>query len=198
MKESEIIVLKSPAEIEKMRKSNRIVAEVLAAINRRLLDDKFSRYFFMAHYSRIKILNVKNKSITLKLHPQHPRKGFRKFNIDGEFFICNKDLNNIKEGKLHRLMDCLNFRKIKNKYIFDSWDYEKYKKSKDKGSIIHYLSKDNINIEVVMDNSKVMKGIAEKDVKKVKVGEVVQFERMFFARLDSKDKNKLVFYYSHK
>ena len=32
MKESEIIVLKSPAEIEKMRKSNRIVAEVLAAI----------------------------------------------------------------------------------------------------------------------------------------------------------------------
>lgn len=32
MKESEIIVLKSPAEIERMRKSNRIVAEVLAAI----------------------------------------------------------------------------------------------------------------------------------------------------------------------
>ena len=32
MKESEIIVLKSPAEIEKMRKSNRIVAEVIAAI----------------------------------------------------------------------------------------------------------------------------------------------------------------------
>ena len=32
MKESEIIVLKSPAEIEKMRKSNRIVAEVLASI----------------------------------------------------------------------------------------------------------------------------------------------------------------------
>ena len=32
MKESEIIVLKSPVEIEKMRKSNRIVAEVLAAI----------------------------------------------------------------------------------------------------------------------------------------------------------------------
>jgi len=32
MKESGIIVLKSPAEIEKMRKSNRIVAEVLAAI----------------------------------------------------------------------------------------------------------------------------------------------------------------------
>lgn len=32
LKESEIIVLKSPAEIEKMRKSNRIVAEVLAAI----------------------------------------------------------------------------------------------------------------------------------------------------------------------
>ena len=32
MKESGIIVLKSPAEIEKMRKSNRIVAEVLASI----------------------------------------------------------------------------------------------------------------------------------------------------------------------
>lgn len=32
MKESEIIVLKSPDEIEKMRRSNRIVAEVLASI----------------------------------------------------------------------------------------------------------------------------------------------------------------------
>ncbi|MEM4267100.1 MAG: hypothetical protein QW404_03545, partial [Candidatus Nanoarchaeia archaeon] len=41
-------------------------------------------------------------------------------------------------------------------------------------------------------------GLAEKDVKKLKVGDIIQFERFAFCRLDKKEKNKLVFWFTHK
>ena len=36
------------------------------------------------------------------------------------------------------------------------------------------------------------------NLKKVKVNQVVQFERNMFVRLDKKEKNKLIFYFLHR
>ena len=94
-------------------------------------------------------------------------------------------------------MDCLNFKKQKNKFVFDSLEYEKYKKQGDK--IIHWLpvQKDLVKVEVLMPNKEVKKGLAEPLVKNLKVGDIVQFSRFGFCKLDNKKSDKLMFWYTH-
>ena len=172
--------------------------EVVAAINRKILDKKADRYFFLDDYKLINIKNTTKKKVSLKLHPES-KEHKRKFNINGKFYILKRDIKNIKPGNINRLMDCLNFIKIGNNFEFHSWDYEDFKNAKTKGIIIHYLpdEKSLVKVEIVMDDASIKNGIGETGLKKLKVGDIVQFERMFFARLDKKSSNKLRFYYSH-
>ena len=44
----------------------------------------------------------------------------------------------------------------------------------------------------------IKEGLAEPAVKDLRVDEIIQFERKFFARLDKKEKDKLCFVYTHK
>ena len=85
-------------------------------------------------------------------------------------------------------MDCLNFKKQKNKFIFDSKDYEKYKKHGT--SIIHWLpvQKDLVKVGVLMPNKEIKKGLAEPMVKNLKVNDIIQYTRFGFCKLDKKKK----------
>ena len=165
--------------------------------NRRMLDAKCNRYFFIEKPKEIKIENAPEQTAELKLHPEFKEKGVRKFKTKDRFYVAEKDFKEFKDGKLVRLMDCLNFKKQKNKFVFDSLEYEKYKKQGDK--IIHWLpvQKDLVKVEVLMPNKEVKKGLAEPLVKNLKVGDIVQFSRFGFCKLDKKEKDKLMFWYTH-
>jgi len=165
--------------------------------NRRHLDAKCNRYFFVENPKEVKIENAPEQEAELKMHPEFADRGTRKFKTKDRFYITEKDFKEFKEGKLIRLMDCLNFRKAKGKLIFDSKDYENYKKHGDK--IIHWLpvQKDLVKVEVLMPDSKIAKGLAEPTVKNLKIGDIVQFQRFGFCRLDSKEKDKLKFWFTH-
>ena len=54
------------------------------------------------------------------------------------------------------------------------------------------------DVEVLMEDNKVIKGLGEEGMKSVKEGQVVQLERYGFARCDKKEKNKLIFWFTHK
>lgn len=165
--------------------------------NRRLLDAKCSRYFFVENPKEIKVANAPEQTAELKLHPELSEKGSRRLKTKDKFYITEKDLKEFKESKLIRLMDCLNFKKVKGKFIFDSLEYEKYKQKGDK--IIHWLpvQKDLVKVEILMPDKKVAKGLAEPLVKGLKVNDIVQFTRFGFCRLDEKKKDKLVFWFTH-
>ena len=165
--------------------------------NRRLLDKECSRYFFVENPKEIKVENAPEQNVELKLHPESKERGMRKFKAKDRFYVADKDLKEFKEGKLVRLMDCLNFKKNKTKFVFDSIEYEKYKSHGDK--IIHWLpaQKDLVKVEVLMPDKKVAKGLAEPMVKNLKIGDIVQFSRFGFCKLDSKEKDKLKFWYTH-
>jgi glutamyl-tRNA synthetase len=49
-----------------------------------------------------------------------------------------------------------------------------------------------------MPDSKIKKGLAEPLIQKLKVNDIIQFERLGFCRLDKKTSSKLIFYYTHK
>ena len=169
----------------------------LIANNRRLLDAKCNRYFFVEKPNEIKIENAPEQTAELKLHPEFKDRGMRKFKTGEKFYVTEEDLKEFKEGKIIRLMDCLNFVKKRNKFAFDSSEYEKYKNHGDK--IIHWLpvQKDLIKVEVLMPDKEIKKGLAEPMAKDLKVNDIVQFTRFGFCRLDKKEKDKLMFWYTH-
>ena len=83
------------------------------------------------------------------------------------------------------------------KLVFDSTDYETFK---EKGkSIIHWLPMDSDlpTVDVLMPDNTIVTGFAEVGVKNLKVGDVVQFERFGFCRLDKIEDSKLIFWYGH-
>ena len=93
--------------------------------------------------------------------------------------------------------DCLNLVKKKGKLVFDSLEYGKFKEKGEK--IIHWLPKENVlKIEVLMPDNKLVKGVGESNMNKIKEGEIVQAERYGFLRCDKKEKNKLLFWYTHR
>src|SRR3990167_3449523 len=135
--------------------------------NKRILDAKANRYFFIHDKKEIKVENAPERVVRLKLHPDAKERE-REFKVKDAFYIEKKDFLELKENKIHRLMDCLNFRKKGNKLIFDSLEHEHFKKNP--GLIIHWLpkQKDLVSVEVFMPDKKSMKGIAEPLVNKLK------------------------------
>ncbi len=171
---------------------------LISSINRKILDPITNRYFFIHDPKEIKIKNAPEMQINIKLHPEHKNRGTRNLKTNENFYILKKDFKELKQGKLYRLMHAFNFKKQKNQFVFDSTELEKYKKQGK--SIMHWLPKDEklVNVEVLMPNAKIIKGVAESSVKNIKINEVIQFERFGFCKLDSIEKDKLIFWFTHE
>ncbi|MEM2131460.1 MAG: glutamate--tRNA ligase [Candidatus Woesearchaeota archaeon] len=178
---------------------------LIESINRAILDKKVNRYFFVEEPIKIKIKNSPNQELKLKKHPELIEKGFRDFKTKDEFYISKQDFEKFKNGALIRLMDCLNFKVIdkeKNDFVFDSLDYETFKKN---GKlIIHWLPADEenlknlIDVEVLMPNHELKKGLAEQEIKNLEKDEIVQFQRFGFCKLDEikNEINKYIFWFT--
>ena len=68
-----------------------------------------------------------------------------------------------------------------------------------KARIIQWVpTKENVNVKIVMDDASVKTGLGEIALNDLEVGDIVQFERVGFARLDEIKDDELVFYYAHK
>ncbi len=167
---------------------------VVSAINRKIIDKEVNRFFFVNDPKLIKIEGAPQQEVELDLHPDFPERGKRKFKTSDEFYIAAKD-DTFEEGKLYRLMDCLNFSKKDGKLVFDSLEYVKYKENGDK--IIHWLPKDQfIEVKVMMPNGEYTKGYGESMITELNVDDVIQAQRFGFLRMDNKE--NMVFWFTHK
>jgi glutamyl-tRNA synthetase len=103
--------------------------------------------------------------------------------------------------KVMRLMELFNI-KIEGKTDdsvtarFASESYEDVRKIK--AQLIQWIPKGTeLLCQVVMPDASVTEGFAEADCKTLKQGDIIQFERFGFSRIDENDV-KLVAYYAHK
>ena len=156
--------------------------------NRRVLDKEAKRFFMITNKRKIKIKYAPKLNVKIPLHPDNPKMGHRTFKTGEEFYIDD----DLKPRQVYRLMHLFNFK--------DGEFLSKEHNPELKAKIIHWLpvEKDLVNVEVLMPDKSIVKGLAENSVKKLKTGEVCQFERKFFARLDKKEKTKFKFWYTHQ
>lgn len=163
--------------------------DTLIKYNKRILNDTSKRFFFIKDLVEVSVLNDKNKSFTLEMHPSL-NLGKRQFKSTGKYYLEKEDVDSFKDGILIRLMDNINFKyNIKTKSgEFHSEDYLNFKEYKEEKKIIHFLPADNnqlVKTKVFMPNHDIIEGLAEINIDTLKIGEIIQFERFGFCRLDS-------------
>ena len=169
------------------------------AFNKDIVEPKANRYFFVDNPIEIILQDAPKKIVELDLHPDFPKRGKRKLKVQKELHIAKSDYTKLGEGKLHRFMDYCNFEIVKKKFLFVSTKYDDFKNSENKGIIIHWVPvNEEIDVEVLLEDGKLVRGIGEKTMKQLSKGTIVQLERRYFARVDTIEKNKIILWYLHK
>ncbi len=168
----------------------------LYAINKELIDKEAKRYFYVWNPIKMIVNNSKEKVVKLRLHPEVDY-GFRTLEFKGEAYVVKDE---IKEGGFYRLMELFNIvvKEVRDDLVVSEYHSEDFKEArKNKAKIIHWIpTKDNKEVEVLMPDGEVKKGLAEKDFNP-KVDEIIQFERFGFCRVD-KIGDKIVCCYAHR
>ena len=165
--------------------------DMLESFNRKVIDPKCNRYFCVLNPVKIRIKGAREiKETKVKLHPDFPERGERRIPVDlDEIYIEREDLEKLR-GKIVRLIGLFNVKLNKEaNFVGDEIVKEMPK--------IHWVSKNNVRVRILMPNGEIREGIAEPEVKKLEVDERIQFVRVGFCRLDRKEP-ELFFYFTHK
>jgi glutamyl-tRNA synthetase len=178
----------------------------LEAINRKRLDPLVNRFFFVSNPIALNVDNVgETRTAKIRLHPDDPEKGHRIFTITPQknrdiLLVSKKDVNLFKKDKIIRLMELFN---IKVKAVQDEveTDYhsETYQEAKAvEAPLIHWIpASTGVKTSVILSDATAVEGLAEDQCKTLKQGDIIQFERFGFARIDEVN-GHLVAYFAHR
>jgi len=168
---------------------------MLLSLNRKLLDPVSKRIFFVPDPTLLKVEGAPKRRVTIPFHPQNDL-GSRSIDTAGEFYVASGDLRGMKKGSVFRLMDLYNVEvtadgpKPRAKYAGDElipnsrkfqWVASPHYGVKVTVPDVLFHEDDTFN----EDSLKVVQGFAEESASALKVGDIVQFPRFGFARLDS-------------
>lgn len=170
----------------------------LASINRKKLDQVAKRLMFVPSPKEFTIEIPEPITAKIPYHPSNPS-FYREITVNpgDKILISEEDA----KDKVIRLMELCNVKVEGDKLIFHSKSVEEARKIDAK--IIQWAKKDEgVNVEVEIPDPqgdiKTVKGYGEKSIGDLKVGEIVQFIRFGFVRVDKKTDNKVIAIFSHE
>ena len=168
-------------------------------LNRKILEEKANRYFMVENPEPVKIQGVPEsllKVVERPLHPDHLDRGMRQLKFDGQVYLEEKDIPTHPKQVI-RLMDAVNITYKDGKAHYHSEGIDEARRARAK--IVQWVPITGaVDCEVLMPDASIVLGYAEESLINVEESDVVQFERVGFARLDAAQENKRTFYYAHK
>jgi len=169
--------------------------ETLETINRKLIDAKTNRYFFVADPVEVEVSGAEPQLSNPPLHPEDEKRGHRELHFKQRVLVSRDDLQSLKKGSSVRLK---NLFTIKVRSDGEKITADFVSKAKEKGlQIIHWLPvEEKVPLVLKMPDGSSREGFAEPAAAE-QAGRVVQFERVGFARLEKLNKI-LVAYYTHR
>lgn len=181
--------------------------DLLFSVNRKVLDPVTKRYYFVPQPIPLSVSGSPTQSVWLRNHPDKEL-GKREVHVDGHFYIAKDDLRGLKEGDTIRLKDLYNV--VVEKVGADGMSAKYLSRELIDGvPKLQWVTDDNLATDVLVPGplfigeefnehslSRVS-GFAERSISNLNVGEIVQFERFGFCRLDAKGERP-TFIFAHK
>jgi len=170
--------------------------ETLAAYNRRVADARANRYFFVPNAVKLLVNRApKMRDVQVRLHPSHPERGERALPLlyEGDslvVYISGEDAASLRRGQVIRLKDFMNVQIKSSKPL----EADFHSRELAEGPKIQWVSAGAVKVETIKPDGSREVGLAEPDVTNLSIGDVLQFERYGFARVDAKSPKFVVAY----
>ena len=180
---------------------------ILESLNRKILDPITKRYFFVENPVKLVVDKAPATIKSIRLHPTDKKLGVRAIKTGNEFFVTHSDMEKLKIGDIFRLKDLYNVKIIEKKDIIISEffsndlipDTPKIQWTTDRFIPLKIFVPGFLfdNDKFNPDSLKKVEGFSEETVSELKTGEIIQFERFGFVRIENKN-NSIIGYFAHK
>ena len=180
---------------------------LLESENRKIIDPIAKRYFFVPDPIVLFVEDAPEKSKEIDFHPSNKTLGSRNVKTENTFYVPELDVEKLKAGDIFRLKDLFNVKVIKkDNKILGKFAGDKLISNSLK---LQWTTDNYVDLTVFVpgnlivddkyndDSLKKVEGFAEDAVKYIKTGEIVQFERFGFVRIENKNK-RILGYFTHK
>ena len=167
----------------------------LYGMNKDIIDGESNRYFFVQDPVRYDIDGIDSIVGSAPLHPDHPERGDRKYDIQDPrtVFISGADSKMFSEAGKVRLKDLCNIDYgMPAKYAGNDVSI-----LRNGFKAVQWVGRDNVEATILMPDGTVVKGYAEKALLDEK-NDMVQFERVGFARVAKKDADGIQCIFCHR
>jgi glutamyl-tRNA synthetase len=171
----------------------------LYAINRKIVDPAANRYFFVWEPVRMEIPNAPSMIATPKCHPE--RDDLREIPAGSTLSVCRTDIEGLKAGDKLRLknlydIEIVSIEPLVARCIGGSHEAWCATEEKPRYQIIQWVPDAHVRV-VVRAPDRTYAGVGEAGIVD-ELGNVVQFERFGFVRIDSVDAGRVVAYFAHR
>jgi glutamyl-tRNA synthetase len=173
---------------------------LLLAVNRKVLDPLTKRVYFVPDPVRLRVEGAPEKRTTIPFHPLE-KLGERTIATTGRFFIASADLAKMDEGQVFRLMELYNV-KLVSKHSDGGEEavasFQGEEMVADTRKLQWVAQEDSHGVEVLepselynedgtfnKESLKTKLGVVESSFEGLKTGEIVQFPRYGFVRVDA-------------
>ena len=167
----------------------------LFGMNRDVIDDTSNRYFFVKDPVRYDIDGVDKIVGSAPLHPDHPERGSRKYELEfpRTIYISGEDSSLFADAKKIRLKDLCNIEySLPAKYLGDDVSI-----LKTGVRAVQWVGKESVDACILMPDGTVSKGLIENAVLSEK-NDMVQLERIGFARIEKKSDKGVSLVFAHR
>jgi len=166
-----------------------VPVETLYAENRRRIDKEANRYFFVPDPVAVEIAGLPPiERVKAPLHPEVPGRGDREIPVGPKVHVAKEDFSKFR-GKEVRLKDFCNVM-LDHRATFVSLENKDIPK-------IQWVTH-GVNVHLVLPDGSESRGLGEPLVASLKVDDVVQFERIGFARIDHVSKAEVRAFFAHR
>jgi glutamyl-tRNA synthetase len=170
--------------------------ENLYVANRELIKNS-PHYTFIENPTKIKISGCPHLETKIPNHPNNTQ-GNRKIKTTQEFLINQID-RELLENKEYRLLHLLNFKSDKIGIKPRTFHYTSQEPTEQKTKSLTWLphSPYNIKTKILTPEGEYKKGLTEEATSKLKIGDIIYFEKFGYCRLHKKQKDQLEFWFTH-
>ena len=182
--------------------------ENVYAFNKKVIDPKANRYFFVSEPIPVRTSKVGQPiEAKLPLHPDYPERGARRVELQPEngvltLLISKDDLKFISPGKVIRFIELFNVRiwETGPSSITAEFHSKSIESAREVNApLVQWVkADDNLDVEVVMPDASIKRGKGEVGLRNEKADNAVQLVRFGFARVDEASEPKIRLYFAHE